>query len=332
MKVLHVPYGSPMIDLCKAQRMAGIDAVSCHLFSNAFNFIPDLSLSLNPRTSDFREKIGRVMEVWIKEFDIFHFHFGETLLPDKSDLEALKNAGKKLIVQHHGSEVRMIGEARKLNPYVRTKPDWTEEKIKRNLTTLSAYIDHAIVKDHELAGYIKPYYKYIHIVEPPVDTAVFPFIVPLPKKKPVIAHAPTMRDLKGTEDILKAVEQLQREGEIFEFRLLEKTAHQQALASLSQADLVIDQLLIGEIGMVTLEALACGKPVICYIRPDLLQHHPASLPVISANPDTIYSVLKDALKAKDTWPDIGRRGRAYIEEHHDPLEIGEYFRKLYESL
>ena len=332
MKVIHVPYGAPMIELCKAQRMAGIDAVSCHLRPNKYHFTPDILLELNPKSADYRKQISLLLDGWIKEFDIFHFHFGETLLPDKSDLRRLKHAGKKLVVHHNGSDIRMESQAKKMNPYVRVKEEWPEKKIRQNLSVLSSYIDHAVVKDHELAAYIKPFYKHVHIIRQPVDTAVFPVILPKTSAIPTVVHAPTARNLKGTEHILAAVDRLKKEGMRFGFRLLEKSSHKDTLTTLSQADLVIDQLLIGEIGRVSLEAMASGKTVICYIRPDLQKKYPVDFPVIQADPDTVYDVLKNTLSAQETWPGLGKSGRRYIEKFHDPLMIGKKYLNLYQSL
>src|SRR5690606_27897665 len=59
---------------------------------------------------------------------------------------------------------------------------------------------------------------------------------------PVIVHAPTRRNFKGTPAVLEALDRLREEGEQFELRLLENVPNKQVLKALTDADLVIDQL------------------------------------------------------------------------------------------
>ena len=78
--------------------------------------------------------------------------------------------------------------------------------------------------------------------------------------------------------------------------------------------------------------MASGKPVICYIRPDLQSLYEnagcieaGELPFISAMPTTIKQVLKDLLDHPETWEAIGRRSRAYTEKYHSLEAVGSWF-------
>jgi len=333
LNILHIPYGSPMIDLCQALRLKGVNAESCHFYTNRYKFTPDTCLNLNSVPVNLREdKMKEFMNEAIKKYDIFHFHFGETFLPDKSDLEILKQAGKKMVVHHHGSEVRLLSVAKKLNPYVRVKPDWNEEKIHKNLSLLSSYIDHAFVQDYELEGYIRDYYKEIHVIPHTIDPNKFQPNYPQEKLSPLIVHAPTLRDLKGTEFILAAVSQLKQAGILLNFRLIEGTSYKETKQLLSQADIVIDQLRIGACGYVSTEAMALGKPVICYIRNDLVNKYPTEIPILNANPDSITTVLKDLISKPEIWKELGHRGRTYVERYHSIHKVADYYIDVYKKL
>ncbi|MEC2077074.1 glycosyltransferase family 4 protein [Metabacillus fastidiosus] len=333
MNILHIPYGPAMIDLCLALRLRGVNAASCHFYSNRYQFQPDYCLNLQNSPISLREeKIKKFLEEAIKKYDIFHFHFGETFLPDKSDLEIIKNAGKKMVVHHHGSEVRMLSVAQKLNKYVRVKPEWTEEKIHNNLLKLSSYIDHAFVQDYELEYYIKDYYKNIHVIPHTIDVRKFRPNFPKEKNAPLIVHAPTSRDLKGTEHIIDAVNSLKREGIPLYFQLIEGKTNSQARELLSRADIVIDQIRIGAYGYVSTEAMVLGKPVICYIREDLVNKYPSELPIINANPDNLTSILKNLVSQPENWRKLGVLGRRYVKQYHSTHKIAEDYIKLYKSL
>ncbi|MGM7719607.1 glycosyltransferase family 4 protein [Metabacillus sp. Hm71] len=333
LNVLHIPYGSPMIDLCRALRLKGINATSCHFYNNRYNFKPDICLNMNNVSSNLREKkLKEYLNEAIKKYDIFHFHFGETFLPDKSDLEILKRAGKKIVVHHHGSEVRLLSVAKSRNPFVRVKPEWTEERIHKNLSLLSSYIDHAFVQDFELEGYIRDYYKEIHVVPHAIDLNDFQPNYPEAKSSPLVVHAPTLRDLKGTEFILDAVTQLKKSGIPFDFQLIEGVSHQETKHLLSRADIVIDQLRIGAYGYISTEAMAFGKPVICYIRKDLVDKYPKGFPIVNGNPDSITPVLKRLISQPNRWKELGIRGRSYVEQYHSIHRVAEHYIEIYKKL
>jgi glycosyltransferase involved in cell wall biosynthesis len=102
------------------------------------------------------------------------------------------------------------------------------------------------------------------------------------------------------------------------------------------ADLVVDQLLVGWYGGLAVEAMALERPVVAYLREEDLGFLPpdmrAELPVVSAEPATIYDVLKALLTTRrGELADLGRRGRAFVCRWHDPLRIAEELRADYEA-
>ncbi|WP_229683123.1 glycosyltransferase family 4 protein [Virgibacillus oceani] len=323
-----------MIELCKALRLKGVEATSCHFDEHPFKFKPDICLRLNTLPVQEKEaKRKEFLQESIKQYDIFHFHFGDTFFPDKKDLEILKQAGKKMIVHHHGSDIRIPSVARKNNPYVRTKPEWTDEKINHNVSILSKYMDHAIVQDYELEGYISNSYKYVHVIPHTIDVQQFnPQFSQTKNNSPLIVHAPSSRYIKGTEFILNAVQELKRSGLAFRFKLIEGLPNQEAKNLLAKSDIVIDQLRIGAYGFVSSEAMALGKPVICYIRDDLVAKYPKELPIVNANPDTIVEVLKSLIANPLKRNELGKKGRKYVKLYHDAPAAAKKYIEIYNSL
>ena len=152
-----------------------------------------------------------------------------------------------------------------------------------------------------------------------------------------IVHAPSDRVVKGTKYVLKAVQQLQAEGMPLELILIENMAHSEARRAYERADLLIDQLLAGWYGVLAVELMALGKPVICYIREADLSFIPdqmrADLPIINATPTSLYDVLKEWLTVRrHELPERGRRGREYVERWHDPLKIAAELKSVYETI
>lgn len=332
MRILHLSYGSPMVELCRILNAKGIQATSCHFDEHPFKFNADLCLKLNSLPKKERDKkIEQFLQESMKNYDIFHFHFGETFFPDKRDLEILKKAGKKIVIHHHGSDIRLLSVARRNNPYVVVKPEWTEEKIYNNLSILSKYSDHAIVQDYELEEYIRNSYKNVHVIPHTIDVTQFKTQFPEIKKQPLVVHAPTSRNIKGTEYILNAVQELKRSGLSFRFKLIEGLSNSEAKKVFAKSDIIIDQLRIGASGYVSSEAMALGKPVICYIREDLVKKYPG-LPIVNANPDNITTVLGNLIANPNQWKTLGSKGRAYIKQHHNAQKVVYRYINIYKQL
>ncbi|MFC6231469.1 glycosyltransferase family 4 protein [Paenibacillus allorhizosphaerae] len=332
--MLLSPHGIGIGTLAQALRAHGVDATACSYSRDVYSYLSDICLKLNEHPYKEREAIRKAFfHEAMNKYDIFHFHFGETFFTDKSDLKLLKDRGKKLIVHHNGSDARLLSVARSFhNPYVLVKQNWPEERVHANMRLLSAYIGHAIINDNELMPYVKPYYQHIHVV--PYAINVRPIVphYPSPEAKPLIVHAPSHREIKGTEYVLAAIDRLKRKGYPFRFKLLENLPHHQVVHLYKQAAIVIDQLRIGTYANLSIEAMAMGKPVICYIRDDLRGTFPRGLPIVSANPDTIFEVLKDLLNRPSDWRKLGEEGRSYVEQTHSYEKVAQKLIPIYEQL
>lgn len=96
----------------------------------------------------------------IPRFDIFHFHYGNTLTFDYSDLPLLKELGKGVIVQFYGDEIKVSSTDNKHSIY-KAKA----ETINTKLENLSKHIKTCIVPNEELSCLVKDYFKDIHIIQ-----------------------------------------------------------------------------------------------------------------------------------------------------------------------
>ncbi len=143
-----------------------------------------------------------------------------------------------------------------------------------------------------------------------------------------IGHAPSHRLVKGTDLILKAVEQLKKNGYEFEFVLVEGKSNKEAKEIYKTIHVLIDQLFAGWYGGLAVEAMAMGKPVVAYIRPDDLQFVPAAmaadLPIIEAQPHNIYRTLvKVVTMPRLELLNLAKKSRQYVEKWHDPVKIAQ---------
>ncbi len=131
------------------------------------------------------------------------------------------------------------------------------------------------------------------------------------------------KNIKGTPHLVQAVERLKNEGLDVELVNLTRVPSNEMRYHQVQADIVVDQLIYGGVGSTTLECLALGKPVICYLRPSW-NHFLTSLfpewsdcPVISATPDTIYAELRKLVVDDDYRSQVAARSRDFALEFLD---------------
>lgn len=327
-----------MITSSKALNEIGVESTSLQFLSHKFGFETDICLNLERFPSTMvRQEIEEFIRQSANGYDIFHYHdMPEGIYtPTYEELKILKDKGKSLVIQHHGSEVRRLSLARRFNnPYVQVKNYWKNEQIIiQRLKQWGQIFNHAIISDHELYTYIENYYKYVHIIRQPIDlNSILPAYPMKNNLEPLIVHAPTNQQVKGTQYILNAVNLLKKEGHKFNFMLLQNVSHELAKTFFKKADIIIDQLCIGAYGTFSIEGMAFGKPVICYIRKDLIKKYPEGLPIVNANPANIYLQIKRLITNHEYRHHLGKDGRKYVEKHHNSIKIARELHELYKRI
>lgn len=148
-----------------------------------------------------------------------------------------------------------------------------------------------------------------------------------------LVHAPNHREFKGTRYLEAAVADLRAEGVPIELVLVENLPNHEALSIYRTADVIFDQCLVGFHGYFALEAMALGKPVMCYIRkPDEYLLHPEECPIINTHVDTLQEDLRRLVQARDQLADIGQRGRVYVERHYSRAAFAERLQHVYRDI
>ena len=161
------------------------------------------------------------------------------------------------------------------------------------------------------------------------DAGLNPKILPFNQSSEfVVGHAPTHRMVKGTDDIIRAVQNLRSKGFKVRLELIEGLSREDAQKKYQEIALFVDQLVIGWYGVVSLEVMALGKPIICFIKGRGLRFVPpqmlADLPIINADESSLekklIGILQMSLEERQT---LGDRGLAYLKKWHDPRKIAQ---------
>jgi glycosyltransferase involved in cell wall biosynthesis len=131
------------------------------------------------------------------------------------------------------------------------------------------------------------------------------------------------RNIKGSRYVVDAVNKLKSEQLPVELIRVERITANLMRYVQAQADVVVDQLIYGTFGSTSLECLALGKPVICFIRPSwrefLESRFPEwkDCPIISATPETVYLELKALVVDSNYRAEIAAQSRRFASEFLD---------------
>jgi len=336
-RVLHAPIeiAGQLWEYADGLRMIGVNARVLTFGKHPFGYDADIIVELSNITN-IHDLIGAQIKIFsdiFDKFDIFHFHFGESLIYSNFDLPALKFMGKRIVMNFWGSDVRLGEIAKKRNPFYSDEIHIGDDTAKvERMKILSRYVDAVLVSDYELYEYVEPYFNNIIVVPQAVDTKkLLPKYPSLENKRPKIVHAPSRTNVKGTSYIETAIAKLSQKYK-FEYIRLTGVNHDKVMEALTEADIVIDQILLGTHGILSIEAMALGKPVICYIREDLLSRYPTDLPLVNANPLNIEKAIERLIKSPQLRYELGRRSRTYVESHHDKRLVAEKLLSVYSSL
>jgi glycosyltransferase involved in cell wall biosynthesis len=144
-----------------------------------------------------------------------------------------------------------------------------------------------------------------------------PSLSPDAKSKLLVLHAPSAKIAKGTNFILPVIEELQKEYD-FEFRLLHNMPRTEVMELMQQCDIFIDQLVIGMYGLASCEAMAFGKPVLCFIMPAVYENGLSKeCPIVNTTVETLKDNLTQLITNPGLRIRIGNDSRKYAQENFD---------------
>ena len=145
-----------------------------------------------------------------------------------------------------------------------------------------------------------------------------------------VGHAPTNRAAKGTDQILAALEKINKEIPL-EIILIENVSYHDALALKSNCDFFIDQ--VGELGygLNSVESLGLGIPTAVELMPDFesfLGEHP----FYNIKRESLYEDLKFALNDIHNWANKSESGFKWVQEKHSVPRVVEKYLSDYINL
>ena len=334
MRILHfhniAGQGSILAD---ALRRLGHQAEVWEFMEGLAQLFPnDRFVGADPATAEQVWSI--VSDALANGFDVVHCHGNRSLvyreigtLPAYWDLPLLKALGKKVFFTFHGSDIRLksldVG-LYEWSYYKFADVPCAEDDIKRRREMIRLYADAVFVCSVLDFPYIPEAEWYPLAIR--LDD--WPSVGPKRKSRPLVVHPWIDNPTKGTQFIREGLESLKEEGVPFDVHYMERVPHTEARRILMDADIVIDRVVAGTYGTVSIEAMALGKPAVAQLEPLVIANLP-DVPAYDCNPDTFVEKMRQLLTDHNLRLSLGERGRKFVEDHHDSIKVAQKLLKFY---
>jgi glycosyltransferase involved in cell wall biosynthesis len=308
LRVTHAPVNTAGIpwDNVQALRRRGVDARL--VVFERYKLHPEADREVRrPRNFVARQAVqAAALARLLPRTDVFHFYFGLTLVPKRAQFPILRATRRKSVFHFLGSDIR--GKT----------PDELAYASKADARIVGSYDAIRWVPDAE-------------VIPPGVDLAKLQPAPPPRDDRPVFVHAPSSRTRKGTEHFVRACEELGVDLEI-----VEGLHHDEARRRYERADVVLDQLNAGWYGMLAIEAMALGKPVVTFLYDEATRRTEEAfgmrVPIVRADKDNLVETLRPLADSAAVRRRIGAESRAYAEHVHDLERVADRLLALYARL
>ena len=308
MKVLHLNNPAQVAsNLVFAQRELGIDANLAITGNKNLHENYDYDLSTIP-TKYFQGKfeLGRRLYGLIKDCDILHYH-GQAISAGYRDLILWAGIMNKPVVLHyHGSEIRNKKPSKFTNDFVKhiyvSTPDLLKSAPDAEWLPNPTNLEKIVYSDLDI------------------------------NEKLVILHAPSNRKIKNTQAVIDSIEVLKEEGIEVELNLAENIEHEKLMRMIAQSHVVIDWVNpdFGIYGVLSIESMATGRPVICTLTDSLYKEY--DLPIINCHPNDLSNTIRNIYSERENLIEKGKLGYDFVHKYHDSSEIAKKVINRYESI
>jgi hypothetical protein len=262
-----------------------------------------------PRSGLLRQQAiqWRAFAKLLPQTDIFHFYFGLTLVPKTVQFPILRATRRKSLFHFLGADIR----------------ERPKEQLMYGLKA-----DARVVGSFAALRFI-PYEA--EVLPPGIDLSQYEPVPPVERERVRIVHAPSNLDKKGTQYVVDACNQLPVDLEV-----VHGVRNEEAVERIKRADIVVDQVLRDWHGILSIEGMALGKPVVTSLDEGPLreteEHFGVKVPLVRTTKDDLVDVLRPLVESFEERKRLGEAGRAYVEEVHDVERMTDRLLELYERL
>lgn len=234
-------------------------------------------------------------------------------LLDAIENEYIRKSKKKFIQLFVGSDIRYINTFKQEFDVSQWKfPQEFSSSIDECLELIrpaEKFADIIYSVPDQAGLQLKPYY---HLQVPVSDNGIK--FCNYNRKAPKVLHAPSFPYKKGTDIIEKTLSRLKEEGIEFDFISVRNMPHKQLLELLTDADVLVDEIVGHGPGALSFEAMFSG----CAVATRYLSTSPECFrpPVWPIDAGTIYKQLKELLTNQLLRKKLIEEGIAYARKNN----------------
>jgi len=252
------------------------------------------------------------------------------------EVRALRDAGVRVAMLFHGSDLRLPSQHVRENPWSPfTDPDVPtvilEEKAMRARAIVAELQVPAFVSTPDLVRYI-PHAIWCPVVIDLPRWRVERSAAREPGRVPVVLHAPSNALIKGSHHLDPILRALEAEG-LIEYRRVTGLSYSAMKQQYADADIVLDQFLLGSYGVAACEAMAAGCVVIGHVdeptRRAVIDQTGLEVPIVDATLATLDAVLRAVIAEPiETMAERRTQAVGYVGALHDggqsALALGQF--------
>ncbi len=242
-------------------------------------------------------------------FDIIHFDGGIDFFNDSHLAKTFKMKGKKIVNCYFGDDLRTRGIVREM-----------DELSDLNLT---------FEYDHTIR------HPNINFLFFPFDNSNISYIDDedyYSSKLLRIVHSPTHRTVKGTQEIIDAIDAVSKKAN-FDFVLVENTPREEVLKIKQSCHIAIDQ--IGNrggtgYGINSLETLSMGIPTITAMNCGMDTWLPEN-PFVVADKDNLAEKILELIENEELRKTKREQSRNWVDKYHSYSSVFEKLTEYYQN-
>jgi len=224
----------------------------------------------------------------------------------------------RMVIMYHGMEYREHWR------------EWEEKEIEAGYGRVVSTLDLLEYSEHP---------DTLTWMPSPIDIVWLRSAFPRYERRPWdairIVHAATVRENKGTEQIVETIERLRMKGLDVELDLIERVPHWESLWRIAQGDIYIAALKY-DIGVGALEAMTFGIPVISYASDYAISEwrkrfNPVPFTYVS-DAKELEEQLESLITDENERQARGRIGQRHVETYHDYYTVAMQWLQFYSQL
>jgi hypothetical protein len=268
----------------------------------------------------------REQEQWVTAtfthvlIDAMRSLFGSRYAANASgDLPVLRRAGISVGLIAHGSDIRVGSRHRELYEWSPWNDEsWAhgrrlETQARRLGEAMNSYDGPRFVSTPDLLDFAPGAAWLPVVVEPGRWASTHP---PLERARPIVLHVPTNPELKGSRYVDAQLQPLHDAG-LIDYRRLRGIPPDEMPALVADADIVVDQLVLGLYSVMAVQAMAAGRVVVAHVADRVRARIGQELPIAEATPADLASVVESLVAERDASRALAARGTAYAHDVHD---------------